>query len=505
MNYLIARVSDPEQRKALPAQKKKLYDYAERMKWAEKKDFKYIEFDETAFKEKRETFRALVIDPLTSERELSIAVFDKIDRFSRDSSSEDKNTLTKLFRNGRIELHFPSDNLYISKDSPAADLFRLDIGVALAGYYSASIRNNVNRRFSQMLKDGIWVGKAPIGYLNYQEHDIYGKAVKKGIKIDPVRSPLIQQAFELRSTGMPYKSIAKEMKKRGLRSNTKLQKPISTSQWEEILKNKFYIGIMTYIGKEYEHHYDMLIESWLWDKCQGVNEQRGKIHTKYNSKPYLFKNLRCHTCGYSISFDGPKGKGNNTYGKCTEYGGKHGAEWINEKTILQQVRDVLNSITLPKEELPYIIEEIEKNHASEQKQYIETKKRLEKEYDQLDEEVQELFADRKQFQSRPDIFEKMVKKIELKQKDILEVLQDHSDGDKAFVIGASYIVELCSRAVELFDAESTTIEQKRYLLNLILPNATLDGEKLVFTLKEPFGAVASMQKTQNWYPGQDSN
>ena len=50
MNYLVARVSDREQRKALPAQKKKLYDYAERLRWKDGEDFKYIEFDETAFK-----------------------------------------------------------------------------------------------------------------------------------------------------------------------------------------------------------------------------------------------------------------------------------------------------------------------------------------------------------------------------------------------------------------------------------------------------------------------
>src|SRR6266850_3721473 len=123
MNYLIARVSDPEQRKALPAQKQKLYDYANRMKWVEDEDFIYIEYDETAFKEDRKDFRELVIVPLQNEKELAIAVFDKIDRFSRDSTSEERQALTKLFRQGKIELHFPSDNLYIHKESPAADLF----------------------------------------------------------------------------------------------------------------------------------------------------------------------------------------------------------------------------------------------------------------------------------------------------------------------------------------------------------------------------------------------
>lgn len=106
---------------------------------------------------------------------------------------------------------------------------------------------------------------------------------------------------------------------------------------------------------------------------------------------------------------------------------------------------------------------------------------------------------RKQFASRHDIFERMVKKIEKRQKDLLDDLSDHSDGDKAFVIGASYLLDVCSRAVELFDAESTKIEQKRYLLEFVLSNVTLEGETLHLTLKEPFDAVLRLAKTGKWY------
>ena len=113
-----------------------------------------------------------------------------------------------------------------------------------------------------------------------------------------------------------------------------------------------------------------------------------------------------------------------------------------------------------------------------QERYTGTKTRLQKEFDELDEELEELFKDRKQFKSRHEIFERMVKKIEKRQKELLDDLQDHSAGDKSFVIGASYLLDVCSRAVELFDAESTKVEQKRYLIDFILSNATLDGEKL---------------------------
>lgn len=257
---------------------------------------------------------------------------------------------------------------------------------------------------------------------------------------------------------------------------------------------------MAYKGKEYAHHYDTIVEPWLWDKVQEVKNRRSNGKTKYNSKPFLFKNLKCQTCGYSITFDGPKHNG-KTYGKCTEHGGKHGAKWVDEELLTNQIRKLLKSIQLPKNLIPKLVAEIEKNHASEQERYTSTKTRLQKEYDELDAELEDLFKDRKQFKSRHDIFERMVKKIEKRQKELLDDLKDHSAGDKAFVIGASYLLDVCSRAVELFDAESTKVEQKRYLIDFILSNASLDGEKLLFTLKEPFEAVIAVSKTGKWYPG----
>ena len=504
MNYLVARVSDREQRKALPAQKKKLYDYAERLRWKDGEDFKYIEFDETAFKENRKDFRALVIEPLKKQKDAAIVVFDKIDRYTRDSSSDEKAALTQMWKAGKIEMHFPSDNLYINRDSPAADLFRLDIGIALAGYYSSAIRDNVKRRFEQMLNDGIWTGKAPIGYTNFQEQQPDGKMLK-GIRVDPVRAPHIIKAFELRSTGLPYKEITKMMKARGLVSNTRHRKPITLAQWEKIFKNPFYVGRMLYMGKEYDHKYEPIIEPWLWDKVQDMKLARGLNKTKYASKPYLFKQLKCHTCGYSVTFDGPKRNGKYIYGKCTEYGGKHGAQWVNEEKLYEQVRELLRSIHLPESELPTLVAEVQKNYESEQEYYTSMKTGLQKEYDALDEELEGLFRDRQQFASHHDMFERMVKKIEVRQKEILGEMQDHSDGDKAFVIGASYLIDVCSRAAELFDAKTSKLEQKRYLLSFILSNTTLEGEKLHFTLKEPFEDVINMSKTQNWCGRRESN
>jgi len=432
-------------------------------------------------------------------------VFDKIDRFSRDTVADDRKALTTLFRKGRIEIHFPSDNLFINQASPASDLFRLDIGVALAAYYSSATRDNVRRRFSELVSHKTWIGKAPIGYENYiAGYDINGKAIK-GIRLDEEKQCFIAKGFELRSIGWSYGAIAKEMKQAGLLSNPhrgkdgkKVSGPLSKGKWEKIINNPFYMGEMRYMGKQYPHKYPVLVEPWLWFKCQRVNEERSHARTKYRSKPFLFKRLKCGECGCTVTFDGPKGAGGNIYGRCTGYTGQHKPKWINEKILVEQFKAVLASITVPEAVIPEIVAEIERHHADEQEYYLKHRKSLQDEYNAIDERLKQNFENAAMLKDRPDLFQSIVDEASVRQRAITKELEDLGDGDKAFVVGAAYIVDVCSRAVELFENKNTSVEQKRYLIDFVVSNMTLEGEKLNLTLKEPFDAIAKMQKSNNW-------
>lgn len=160
--YLIARVSTDEQVDALPAQVYRLEDFARRQNY---EDYKLLQFIESAHAVKRAEFRAF-LEEVVSSKENVIFVFDKIDRYSRFRNSDEDRIMQKLYRSGKAEIHFPSDNLINHKDSPATDLLRLGLGIIVAQYYSDSIADNVKRRFEQKLRDGEWIGKAPFGYKN---------------------------------------------------------------------------------------------------------------------------------------------------------------------------------------------------------------------------------------------------------------------------------------------------------------------------------------------------
>lgn len=230
---ILARVSTEEQKEAgnsLPAQLARLERYAEGRRL---NVIKRLDFDESAWKEERKEFEK-VVEILKSSKEPMALCCDKIDRLIRNFT-KDLATLEELRKSGKIELHFPSDNIILHKDSPASDLFRFHIGVGLASYYSNTISDNVKRAYEQKIRRGEWLGKAPLGYINYVD-----EKNNKNILPDPERASFIVRIFEMYATGNASMRTTKaEMDKLGLKSNTKNPKPITVSKVEETLKKPF--------------------------------------------------------------------------------------------------------------------------------------------------------------------------------------------------------------------------------------------------------------------------
>ncbi len=154
--FMIARVSGAEQSDALPAQTLRLKAYEERLKL----NGEFFDFDETAYKEDRQKFTEIV-SKISNYPDFCIVVFDKIDRYSRDASTEVVMILKRLVKLGRIEIHFPSDNLTYHKDSPAGDKTRLGMGLVMGEYYSMAISDNVKRKIQQKLHDKEFPGQIP--------------------------------------------------------------------------------------------------------------------------------------------------------------------------------------------------------------------------------------------------------------------------------------------------------------------------------------------------------
>lgn len=500
--FLIARVSDPNQRKALPAQKLRLQDYS---------DFKqlnseYHEFDETAYKADREKFLE-IIDHATQYKGFYVLVFDKIDRLTRDVSSEVVRKLKDLTYAGVCELHFPSDGLVLHKNSPAHDKTRFDMGMVFGGYYSMAISDNVKRRIEQKLHDGEYPGKACIGYTNV-DLDIINPLTKKPFKDivpDSERAPYIVKAFELRLAGNSYRTIAKILKDDGLRSNTKQMKPVGQSQIETMLKNPFYYGVMNYDGKQYPHKYKPIIAKELFDLVQKVNDDRNTDdHSKTEVKQtFVFSGiLKCATCGCSISSYVKKG---HVYMRCTK--AKPGVHCeqphVAEAELLPQVTHLLDKLAVSQRNAEKIMELLKEQHNNVVMFYQNAIKQKTAEHKKLQNKIDTLYDDRLDGRITVDEYDKYVIKAKEEMDKLDADLVDLSKGNTSFMVTAEYLLELATRSKELF--ESSQPAQKNRILRALLANLNLNQKKLQLNLLQPFHGLVFNQKSSNWLRGRDSN
>jgi DNA invertase Pin-like site-specific DNA recombinase len=351
---ILARVSTEEQKEAgnsLPAQVTRLENYC---KQKELTILKKYSFDESAYKTKRDDFDS-ALDYLKSTKEKIAVCFDKVDRFSRNVFDKRVAYLYELAMKDKIELHFSSDNLVITPNISAVEKFHFGMNLGLAKYYSDAIGDNVRRAYETMIKKGVWIGKAPIGYMN-----VTNENNNKEIEIDPIRSPLIIKIFELYATGnYSISKITSDMKEAGLTSNTVSPKPLQHNSVYHIIKNPFYYGMMRIKDSIYPHKYPPLISEELFAKAQEVRASYHKKPFKYAAKPYIFRGLiKCKECGCMIT---PETKKGYIYYSCTNHKKMHEKRiYIREEKLLAPVYEILKNIQLSDDKISKITSELTK-------------------------------------------------------------------------------------------------------------------------------------------------
>lgn len=487
---LLVRVSDEDQRKAMSAQGHRIKQYAARQGWEIIKEF---EFDESAYKTKREQFTEVIeLLKKESQKEKIAVCCDKIDRLLRNFTI-DLQTLEDLRKDGRLELHFPSDNIVLHRDSPATDLFRFTMGVSLARYYSDSISDNVKRRFEQMRRDGLITHKAPLGYMH-----IILEGNQKWVVPDPERAPFVKKAFELYATGnYSITGIVEILTRDGFTNNGPARKPITRSQLHRILRDPFYYGEVESKGQFYPHKYEPLIDKALFDQCVQIRQGRKPTDFKYKSKPFALRGLlRCGYCGCMISADRKKNK--YTYLKCNQYKGKCEAVRVREEVVLDQVSQLFASLKLPDRIVEQVKEALRKGQQHKINYHQNALKTIDNEYQLYQNRLDEMYLDKLDGRITSNDYDKLVAEFKQKQRELDDKRAEHTDADEAFLIGANYLLDIASRAAELF--ESSKPDEKRQLLNFVLSNLKLTGQKLEFNLKEPFNELITVSSVRTGSP-----
>ena len=494
---ILARVSTKEQEEqghSLPAQIRRLQEYAKR------KDFEIAEtfsFSESAGDKIRKKFEE-VINYIKEHKDVKVLLCENVDRATRNF--KDAVDLDEMRKNEDLEIHFVQDGFFINKNATGNQMFMWEAKVFLAKQYLNRLSDDVKRSNEQKIQNGEWINKPPIGYLGV--YDEKGKREK--IIPDPLRSHYIVKMFEMYATGSSStKQIQQEMQKLGLKSNCKEPKPIPKSKIHSILKDPFYYGEMRIKGEVYPHKYPPLISKPLFDRVQAVFNGYKKKPFRYACKPFAFRGLiKCAECGCTITAERTKNKYN--YYSCTNFKGIHNKRlYINEDELLKPVYSVLKHIRLTDKQISRLITGLKQTDEAKSRFFEASMQTLRAEYDKYEKRKSNLLdrlADEKITQ---EDYDKKLSEYQVKQSLINSETAKHHTADKEYYITISLILSLAKRAYDIF--QSSEPMEKRAFINFLFQNCQLEGKNLKFELKTPFNRVLEANSRSNLLRCLDSN
>lgn len=321
---------------SLDAQKEAILAFADKSnititKWFEEKV--------TAAKSGRPTFNAMIKALLRGGAE-GVAIH-KIDRSARNFADWAK--IGELSDAG-IDVHFASESLDFRS---RGGRLSADIQAVIAADYIRNLREETMKGIMGRLKQGLYPFKAPIGYLD--------NGGGKPKTLDPIRAPLIREAFDLYASGQhSLRSLRKELTGRGLRNES--GGPLSKRGIETVLSNPFYCGVIRVrsTGDVFQGVHEPLVPVQLFDDVQAVKAGKsGKKVTRHN---HTYRGLfRCLHCGGAMIPERQKG---HVYYRCQTRSCE--TKCVREERLEAAIRRVLRRLRLSDENVAWLMDEITK-------------------------------------------------------------------------------------------------------------------------------------------------
>ena len=306
---------------------------------------------------------------------------------------------------------------------------------------------------------------APLGYLNNKE--------TKQIYIDKEKAPLIKKAFELYTTGKyTLEEIRKIINNLGLRGRK--GKLLSVSNYQYLLRNSFYSGIMRYNGEFFEGKREPIITKRLFDEVQEVMRRKSKPQAK-GLKPYTYRGLfRCGECGCFITTETQK---KHNYLRCTKRKVPCSQKYVREEIIAEQIKNEIQKVSLPDDCANWMLAELEK----EQKEKVQSSRffaqKINDEIKAIDEKLEKLMnaylENALSLEEYREVKNKLVNQKQL-LKDKLTVIEQKSDN--RFEPAINFINSLKQSKIAAIGSNFQILEQK-----------------LFFDFKNPYKIIANAE------------
>ncbi len=248
-----------------------------------------------------------------------------------------------------VSLRFPT---FWFEPTPQG-LFMLQVAFGQSKYYSDNLKQNVERGMRQKLRRGEWLTKAPFGYVNNPR--------TRNIEPDLVKSKIIVRAYEQYAKGThTLISLAQFLADHGV--TTKAGTPLGKASVKRILTNRAYLGFTKHRDEYFTGSFAPILSPTLFEAVQKQLSVRAHPRHTKQAHDFPFTGLfRCGECGSMITAQWATGKcgGRYRYYRCTKKNGVCLQKYLQEDALALQVKEQLQSVSLPEAWADYMLKKVE--------------------------------------------------------------------------------------------------------------------------------------------------
>lgn len=442
----------------------------------------WYEERETAAKRGRRVF-AQMLKELTKGKAEGI-IIHKIDRSARNL--RDWADLGELIDHG-VDVHFAHDALDLRS---RGGRLSADIQAVVAADFIRNLREETRKGFYGRLKQGLYPLRAPVGYRDM------GRGKPK--EIDPVRGPLVREAFTLYATGeWNFHGLRAELEQRGLRGWRGA--PLSLNGLTTMLNNPFYIGLVHIrkTGEMFEGKHEPLVSKTLYDRVQTILRGRraGSMPTRHD---FMFRRLiRCAACGRHLT--GERHKGRFVYYRC--HGQACQGVSLGETRIDAYLRDRFALLTFDPAELKDLKDMVDDLRAKSGVERAERGQGLRLQLAQLEERLARLTDALIDGALDKEAFAERKAGLLLDKRNVLERLEK-IDSEPSV---ADIIAEMFERTNTAYITyESDDPFEKRETVESLSSNFVVEAKSPAITLKSPFQELLNYRESYGGDPHRDT-
>ncbi len=343
---LYVRVSTEEQAEeghSIEAQLRVLREFCARKGWQVVGE--YVDAGVSGKTMRRPKMQALLHDATATPRPFDVIAVHKLDRFSR-SILDTISTLTRL---KEIGIGLASATQPIDFTTPEGKAMLMMLAV-FAEIYIDNLSRETSKGREERAHKGFANGHVPFGY----------RAVKlqptnddeRGVEFHPENIEGYRLAIKMCADGKRISEIMHELNARGFRSTTfRGVRPFSKDMLFHMLKNRFYLGEVSYKGEWMPGKHAPAIDLETWERAQRQREMRGLRKADrhpYSSQSYVLRGLvYCGECGNRL-----RGWSDRTSGRYYKCPAKDKGETCSQKAIRaekleKQIGEILSRLQLP--------------------------------------------------------------------------------------------------------------------------------------------------------------